>query len=63
MTSHGKEFQDQSVSTEEKGSYCELVNKGDDSVDAAVWSVLSQLDDISSLKEEPSTALKAFGYS
>lgn len=31
--------------------------------DAGVWSVLSQLDDISSLKEEQSTALKAFWYS
>lgn len=61
------------MSTEEKelvdlsrkllGSYCELVNKGDGSVDAVVWSVLSQLDDISSLKEEQSTALKAFCYS
>lgn len=45
------------------GRCCKLVNSGSRSVDGAVWTVLSEVDNISSLTEEKRASIKAFLYS
>lgn len=51
---------DQGLDVTKTGSYCKLGNNGGWRVDAAKAAVSSEVDKISSLKEEQKTTLKGF---
>lgn len=51
---------DQGLDVTKTGSYCKLGNNGGWRVDAAKAAVSSEVDKISSLKEEQETTLKGF---